>query len=307
MRPSANANRVWSRPRPTPAPGWKRVPRWRTMMLPGITDSPPNFLTPSRCPGLSRALRELPPAFLCAIALLLLQCRFEGGSSNRLVYGLRDRLRCRRFRRERAARADRKNAHRRQILPMALGPPVVLATLLLEDDQLRPASLLQHAAEHPGLRGNRRADQRRLAVPGDHQDLIEGDDIARLGVQSLDDDPVAFGDPMLFAARADHCEHGQPRTKKSTVPRARVGRRGTIWVRTRVSIHRAFNRVRPISRRDHMRPLAWTVYARNSHGGVSASSSAVVNIATSSPGWSEAQSGIKPRLPAFFWNLCLCG
>src|SRR5205809_805895 len=38
------------------------------MMLPGITTSPPNFFTPSRLPAESRPLRELPPAFLCALA-----------------------------------------------------------------------------------------------------------------------------------------------------------------------------------------------------------------------------------------------
>src|SRR5579862_5354672 len=56
---------------PTRSPGWNLVPRWRTMMLPGMTISPPNFLTPSRRPALSRPLREDPPAFLCAILNLL--------------------------------------------------------------------------------------------------------------------------------------------------------------------------------------------------------------------------------------------
>src|SRR5579864_1974496 len=37
------------------------------MMLPGMTISPPYFLTPKRRPALSRPLREEPPAFLCAI------------------------------------------------------------------------------------------------------------------------------------------------------------------------------------------------------------------------------------------------
>src|SRR6188768_4243628 len=38
-------------------------------MLPAITASPPNFLTPRRRPAVSRPLREEPPAFLCAIRL----------------------------------------------------------------------------------------------------------------------------------------------------------------------------------------------------------------------------------------------
>src|SRR6201985_826271 len=37
------------------------------MMLPPITCSPPNFLTPRRRPSESRPLRDEPPDFLCAI------------------------------------------------------------------------------------------------------------------------------------------------------------------------------------------------------------------------------------------------
>src|SRR5689334_166051 len=69
--PASSANSVWSRPIPTRSPGWNLVPRCRTIMLPGTTISPPNFLTPSRRPGLSRPLRDEPPAFLCAISTLL--------------------------------------------------------------------------------------------------------------------------------------------------------------------------------------------------------------------------------------------
>mmetsp|Transcript_738 Transcript_738/g.1285 ORF Transcript_738/g.1285 Transcript_738/m.1285 type:complete len:373 (-) Transcript_738:73-1191(-) len=44
------------------------------MMLPAMTDSPPNFLMPRRRPAESRPLREEPPAFLCAMGQLLLFC-----------------------------------------------------------------------------------------------------------------------------------------------------------------------------------------------------------------------------------------
>src|ERR671911_28679 len=40
-------------------------------MLPGTTASPPNFFTPRRLDSESRPLRDEPPAFLCAISLLL--------------------------------------------------------------------------------------------------------------------------------------------------------------------------------------------------------------------------------------------
>src|SRR6185312_8632765 len=53
---------------PTLLPGWKVVPRWRTRMLPAGTTWPPKRFTPRRWPAESRPLRELPPAFLCAMA-----------------------------------------------------------------------------------------------------------------------------------------------------------------------------------------------------------------------------------------------
>src|SRR5256885_7116402 len=56
---------------PTPAPGLKRVPRWRTMISPPVTTCPANVLTPSRCALESRPLRLEPSPFLCAIAALL--------------------------------------------------------------------------------------------------------------------------------------------------------------------------------------------------------------------------------------------
>src|SRR5690606_17102313 len=66
---------------PTFAPGCHFVPRWRTIMLPATTRSPPNFFTPRRLDSESRPLRDDPPAFLCAIRLLL--CAYRGAS---LIY-----------------------------------------------------------------------------------------------------------------------------------------------------------------------------------------------------------------------------
>ena len=56
--PSARANSVSSLPRPTFSPGWKRVPRWRTMIVPAVTSVPLETLTPSRWAVESRPLRE---------------------------------------------------------------------------------------------------------------------------------------------------------------------------------------------------------------------------------------------------------
>src|SRR4029079_812405 len=56
---------------PTPSPGCHFVPRWRTMILPARTRWPPDFLTPSLRPIESRPLRDEPPAFLCAMGVVL--------------------------------------------------------------------------------------------------------------------------------------------------------------------------------------------------------------------------------------------
>src|SRR6478609_11634635 len=70
--PAALANSVSSPPRPTLTPGWKWVPRWRTMISPALTTWPPNRFTPSRCAAESRPLRELEAPFLCAMSSPLL-------------------------------------------------------------------------------------------------------------------------------------------------------------------------------------------------------------------------------------------
>src|SRR6516165_8080556 len=59
--PSVMANNVSSPPRPTLWPGWKRVPRWRTMIAPAGMVVPSNTLTPSRWACESRPLRVEPP------------------------------------------------------------------------------------------------------------------------------------------------------------------------------------------------------------------------------------------------------
>src|ERR1035441_2563634 len=67
MRPVILAKSVSSLPRPTFSPGFTRVPRWRTMIVPPGTSCPPKALNPSRCAFESRPFREVPCPFLCAI------------------------------------------------------------------------------------------------------------------------------------------------------------------------------------------------------------------------------------------------
>src|SRR5277367_5406959 len=58
MRPVIFANKVSSLPRPTFKPGFTRVPRCRTIMVPPGTSCPPKALNPSRCEFESRPLRD---------------------------------------------------------------------------------------------------------------------------------------------------------------------------------------------------------------------------------------------------------
>src|SRR5919197_5892405 len=62
--PSRLAKIVSSLPIPAPGPGRKRVPRWRTMIIPALTVWPSKALTPRRFAFESRPLREEPSPFL---------------------------------------------------------------------------------------------------------------------------------------------------------------------------------------------------------------------------------------------------
>src|SRR5262249_19544494 len=115
---------VWSRPSPTCDPGWNLVPRWRTMMLPATTASPPNFLTPSRRPRLSRPLRAEPPAFFGAIC---------SPSPARLAAGV-----------------DLGDPQHGLVLAMAVLAAIVLPPLFLEHDDLVGAAMLDEGRADRG-------------------------------------------------------------------------------------------------------------------------------------------------------------
>src|SRR5207248_6560230 len=102
--PAARAYRVSSLPMPTPSPGLKRVPRWRTMISPPVTVWPANTFTPRRLALESRPLRLEPRPFLCAIA---------------------------------ASASDLRDADAGELLPMAGAPLVPALGLELEHAQLR--------------------------------------------------------------------------------------------------------------------------------------------------------------------------
>src|SRR5262249_45392574 len=151
------------------------------MMWPGMTISPPNFLTPSRRPRLSRPLRDEPPAFLCAIRHSFLVPRTPGTPDlGNPQYGL--------------------------LLAMTLFAPIIVPPLLLEDDDLWRAGLLDHGS------GNRRACQQRgpggnLGPVANHQPLGGSDRRPRLARELLDRNHIVFGDLVLLAAGPDPREH----------------------------------------------------------------------------------------------------
>src|SRR5579862_8839941 len=70
--PPTSANSVSSPPRPTFSPGWKWVPRWRTMIDPAVTVVPSKTLTPRRWAFESRPFRVEPPPLVLDISLSLL-------------------------------------------------------------------------------------------------------------------------------------------------------------------------------------------------------------------------------------------
>src|ERR1041385_993454 len=160
---------------PALTPALNLLPRWRTMMLPAITGSPPNFFSPSRFDSESRPLRVEPPAFLCAMVLLPL-------------------LR------------DPGDLHFREVLPVTLLLVIVLAAAMLDD-----ADLVAAAVRHD-LGGDLAAlDQRRahglLVAVGDQQHFLEGDGRADIAGQALDLEDVAGGDLVLLATGLDDGVH----------------------------------------------------------------------------------------------------
>src|SRR3954447_21303553 len=171
--PGSRANSVSSPPRPTPRPGWKWVPRWRTMISPALTTWPPKRLTPSRWALESRPLRDDEAPFLC------------GMSSSAL--------------------RDVANHDAGQGLTVPL--PLVVAGLVLElvDVDLRALAVLHDLAGHGHARERLRIGGDGLAV--DQQDGREGDGVTGLPAQAVDGDRVTDTHLVLRSTGLDDCVH----------------------------------------------------------------------------------------------------
>src|SRR5690349_21001460 len=131
---------------PTPSPGWKRVPRWRTMISPPVTAWPANTFTPRRLALESRPLREEPRPFLCAIA-------------------------------------DLRDLDARQRLAVAGAPPVAALGLELEHAQLGPALVADDLGLDRDLLQRVGAED---DVVGAEHDRLEVDGVALGAVELLD-------------------------------------------------------------------------------------------------------------------------
>src|SRR5580692_11265330 len=191
--PRTSANSVSSPPRPTPWPGWKCVPRWRTMISPAFTNWPPYRLTPRRWALESRPLRLDDAPFLCAISVLL-RCRL--GLALRLgALGLGGRglgARCLSSRglgsRGLGLGANAGDPHLGVPLPVAQTPPVAALVLVLDhvdlgarrvtDDVRRDlvAADLGGVADDPVTVDDQQGGQRD-ARPGLAVQLVDGDDV----------------------------------------------------------------------------------------------------------------------------------
>src|SRR4051794_1897642 len=166
---------------PTPSPGLKRVPRWRTMISPPVTVWPANTFTPRRCACESRPLRLEPRPFLCAICGFLL---LRGGLA-------REHL-------------DVRDLEHR--LLGAVAGPALVAALRLE---LADADLLAALV----AADNRLDLDLRKAVGVEHgvvraeQQRLEGDLGPLVLSHAVDNELIALLDAVLLSTYSNDCVH----------------------------------------------------------------------------------------------------
>src|SRR6186997_1598986 len=213
--PSWVAKIVSSRPTPVPGPGRKRVPRWRTMIIPAFTSWPANIFTPSIFGLESRPLREEPSPFLCAICVRLLR---RGGllRCSRLGRGLRRRLRLRLSRRRlrrrlrlfrrgglglrrscRSSRllADRRDLDLREPRAMAVVALVARPLLVLADPDLLAEDMLDDR------RGHLHALRCELGLPvAAYEQHFRVEGLLLVHANAVHEKPLALLDAVLLSA-----------------------------------------------------------------------------------------------------------
>src|SRR6478609_8411212 len=183
--PACRANRVSSPPRPTPVPGWKWVPRWRTMISPAPTTWPPNRFTPRRWELESRPLLVLAAPFLGAIVQSFGTKSWWSTSSRR-------------------SEGDVGDLDLGVLLAVTLALLVAGLVLVLLDDDLRALGAAGDLDGHARLVEAGRGDL--VAVDDHHHRKGEG---VTGGSHRVDLDDVAHGNLLLLAATAHDCVHGE--------------------------------------------------------------------------------------------------
>src|SRR5512132_1287298 len=194
--PSTLANRVSSPPRPTPSPGWMRVPRWRTRIVPAVTSWPPWRLTPSRLAAESRPLRLEDAPFLCAISAFLFL----------LVLLLLSGLAAGPGRAPARAEVDRLDLEPGQGLAVAEGAALAGLVLVGEDADLPAPALVDHAGRDLGL-GQVVGGRGHVAVVVDDQQRLQLEAGAVVAAELLDVDEVADLHLVLLSAGPDDGVH----------------------------------------------------------------------------------------------------
>src|ERR1035437_9704695 len=188
--PATNAKSVSSPPRPTPPPGWKCVPRWRTRISPALTAWPPKRLTPRYWEFESRPLRVEDAPFLCAMSVPA----FGSGACQ-----MRERPN------EGGSGLDRGDLDLGRVLTVTLTLAVSGLVLELHDRDLGAFGGLDH------LGGD--LDLRELARVGGHGGSIDQkkrsqiNAVAGLALHLVDDEDVADRNLFLTAACANDRVH----------------------------------------------------------------------------------------------------
>src|ERR671914_1136723 len=194
--PSTLAKRVSSPPRPTPSPGWMRVPRWRTRIVPAVTSCPPWRLTPSRLAAESRPLRLEDAPFLCAISAflflrLLLGLLGLGAGPGRPLAG---------------AEVDGLDLEPGQGLAVAEGAALAGLVLVGEDADLLAPVMVDHAGRDLGL-GQLVGGRGHVAVVVDDQQRLQLEAGPVVAAELLDVDHVADLHLVLLSAGPDDGVH----------------------------------------------------------------------------------------------------
>src|SRR6185369_11284184 len=150
------------------------------MMLPAFTISPPNFLQPSRCPSESLPLRELPPAFLCAISV----------SPRENYY-----LLC----------TDLFNLENRSVLAMSAQLTCPFATLRLEHQDLLVFALSRDLGGHHCASNNRSPYRQLLAT--NHQHFGKFNLVTDLALKFFYLEKFTLSHFVLFSTGFNNCVH----------------------------------------------------------------------------------------------------